>query len=161
MKKILNITIVLSWINGVIACIIAAIGLIMALFSTGALTLLTSVVLIAAVILHSYAAIQLHKTMVNPAIPLNKQTPTGIRFIGLAALLYALINGTNSIVSLQHIPELVKLIKLPPGAEKMPITAIFRLVAFLSLLFSASVAANVFLNLRLLSRWYKDQIPVK
>jgi hypothetical protein len=161
MKNILTITLVLSWINGVIACLIAAIGLIMAIFSTGALTLLTSVVLIAAVILHSYAAIQLHKTMVNPTIPLNKQTPTGIRFIGLAALLYALINGTNSIVSLQHIPELVKLVKLPPGAEKMPITAIFRFVAFLSLLFSASVAANVFLNLRLLGRWYKDQIPQK
>jgi hypothetical protein len=155
MKKVLTFTLVLSWINGIVASFFVLFGLIMVVFTSGGAALLTSVVLISAVILHSYAAIQLNKTMVNPAIPLNKQTPTAIRFIGLIALLFALLNGSYSIVVLQHAPDFLHQIKMPPGSEKLPLLAIFRFISFLSLLFSATVALNVFLNLRLLGRWYR------
>ena len=159
MKKVLNVTVILSWFNLIVAGTIAIIGLIMAAFTPGTLAILTSIVLVSAVILHSYAALQLRKTLLYPSVPLSRQTPTGIRFIGLMALFYALLNGGYAILILQHTAEFASQIKIPAGAEKMPIAAFIRFGGGFSLLFSASIACNVFLNLRLLAQWYREQMP--
>jgi hypothetical protein len=157
MKILLNISAVLSWFNGVIASLLVLFGLIMVVLVSADPTTLISLLLVSSVILHSYAALQLRKTLAKPEILLSRQTPTGIRFIGLAALLYAMINGSYSIMMIQHSSEFIKQFKNLPGAQNMSATSVFPIAVALSILFSATVATNVILNLRLLGKWYRGQ----
>jgi len=86
MKNIIKITLILSWFNLVIGSILILSAIFMGLASGNILNILTLVILPSAFVLHSYAALQLRKSILHPEIPLGKQTPVGIRFIGYAAL---------------------------------------------------------------------------
>ena len=112
MKKAIAISNVLSWVNLVIGSFMA----ICALFTIVALppiAVLISVVLIGCIVLHSYAAIQLRKSLSNAAVPLSKQTPVGIRMMGFVSLFFAFMLFTNSIYMLQNTKELMKQVQIP------------------------------------------------
>ena len=66
-------------------------GLIGTLMSAGALPMLLSVVLTGSIVLHSYATLQLRKSMLNPEMPLSSQTSGGLRIVGFVALFFAII----------------------------------------------------------------------
>jgi len=155
----MQITAVLSWINLVIASILVLSGLIMTQVYSQLLTILTSVVLAGAIILHSYAALQLRKSILHPEIPLSRNTPTGIRFMGLMAFFYAILNAVSGASIIQHSGEYVKQMKIPPGAEHLPLGEIVQVAGVLSLLFSLTIGLNVLLNLRALRWWYISQRP--
>jgi hypothetical protein len=154
MKKVVQITSVLSWINLVIGSILVLAGLIMALASGQLFSAGTTVLLVSSIILHSYAALKLRRSIVHPDIPLNRQTPTGIRFMGFVALFCSLMIAGNSFYILQNTKEFVDQVKLPPEAKNMNVTGMLRGTAVFTLLFALSILANVILNLRLL-RWYQ------
>ena len=97
MKKILILTAVLSWFVLISGSILVLTGLLMATASPGLLGLLTGVFLTSSIVLHSYAAIQLRKSILHPTIPLGRQTPVGIRFMGFASLFFALFNFSNAL----------------------------------------------------------------
>ncbi len=153
MKTILKITNVLSWINLTVGGILVAGGLLSMLSTPNASILLVSVVLTGSIVLHSYAALQLRKSIVHPNIPLNKQTPAGIRFIGFMALFFAMLNIGNAVVIIQNAAEVLKQVELPFKPEGIDLVATIRGVGIFSLLFSIGIAVNVLLNIRLL-RWY-------
>ncbi|MCO5240970.1 MAG: hypothetical protein M9904_13050 [Chitinophagaceae bacterium] len=153
MKTSLKITNVLSWINLIIGGILVAGGLLSMLSTPNASVLLVSVVLTGSIVLHSYAALQLRKSIVHPDIPLNKQTPTGIRFIGFMALFFAILNIGNAVVIIQNAAEVIKQVELPFKPEGIDLVAAVRGAGIFSLLFSISIAINVLLNIRIL-RWY-------
>lgn len=153
MKTILKITNVLSWINLTVGGILVAGGLLSMLSTPNASILLVSVVLTGSIVLHSYAALQLRKSIVHPNIPLNKQTPAGIRFIGFMALFFAMLNIGNAVVIIQNASEVLKQVELPFKPEGIDLVATIRGVGIFSLLFSIGIAVNVLLNIRLL-RWY-------
>lgn len=153
MKTSLKITNVLSWINLIIGGILVAGGLLSMLSTPNASVLLVSVVLTGSIVLHSYAALQLRKSIVHPDIPLNKQTPTGIRFIGFMALFFAILNIGNAVVIIQNAAEVIKQVELPFNPEGIDLVAAVRGAGIFSLLFSISIAINVLLNIRIL-RWY-------
>ncbi|HRP33009.1 MAG TPA: hypothetical protein PKV73_14020 [Agriterribacter sp.] len=153
MKTTLNITHVLSWINLIIGGLLVAGGLLSMLATPNASILLVSVVLTGSIVLHSYAALQLRKSIIHPNIPLNKQTPTGIRFIGFMALFFAILNIGNAVVIIQNAPEVIKQIQLPFKPEGVDLVSMIRGVGIFSLLFSIGIAVNVLLNIRLL-KWY-------
>lgn len=116
---------------------------------------LTAVVLVSAIVLHSYAALQLRKSIIHPEIPLGNQTPIGIRFIGYIALFFAFVNMINSITIMQHMQEFVQQLKLqmPAGSPNMDLTKLIRGVSVFALLFSITIVMNVVINFRLL-KWY-------
>ncbi|MBW7889925.1 MAG: hypothetical protein H3C48_02650 [Chitinophagaceae bacterium] len=156
MKTNLKISNILSWINLVIGGILVAGGLLSMLATPNASIILVSVVLTGSIVLHSYAALQLRKSIINPDVPLNKQTPIGIRFIGFLALFFAIMNIGNAVVIIQHAKEVLEQVELPFKPEGMDLVAVIRGVGVFSLLFSLGIAFNVLLNLRLL-KWYQTK----
>ncbi|PVD53083.1 hypothetical protein DC498_06885 [Terrimonas sp.] len=150
MKTALKITNVLSWINIIIAGILVLGGLIGTLMSAGALTMLLSVVLTGSIVLHSYATLQLRKSILNPEIPLSNQTSGGLRMVGFVALFFAIMNIMSAVMIIQNAPEAAKQITLPFKPEGFDIVAAIKFTGIFSLLFSIGVAANVMLSFQLL-----------
>ena len=94
MNRILKISTILTWINMIIW------GLASLLMFLGGLVarnigLIIISFLLSVIVLHSYAALQLRKSIRNPAIPLSNQTPIGIRFIGFIALFFGMSSPTR------------------------------------------------------------------
>jgi hypothetical protein len=161
MNKTLKVATVLSWINMIIwglVCLVLLLGLL----ASGNMTMTLVLIFLSAIILHSYAAFQLHKSIRNPAIPLSSQTSTGIRFIGFVAMfigisfIFAAVNGY------QHSHDILKQMNdnaKEMGAQfpqmkdfKYTIGQINMLITIL-LLIGLCIVVNVNLNFRLL-RWY-------
>jgi hypothetical protein len=103
-------------------------------------------------LLHSYAALQLHKSIKNPAVPLSNQTPVGIRLIGFVALFFGITYFANGIAILQSPGEFVKLMQAQLPQAKFN-NGSLRAGGLFTLLCGLSISLNVFLNFRLL-RWY-------
>lgn len=72
MQTTLKVSTILSWINIVIGGLLVLMGLLGVLMAPN-LIMLISVVLTGSIILHSYAALQLRKSILNPAVPLSSQ----------------------------------------------------------------------------------------
>ena len=70
MKTALKISNVLSWINLIIGGILVLGGLLSMLMTPNASILLVSIVLTGSIVLHSYAALQLRKSIIHPEVPL-------------------------------------------------------------------------------------------
>ncbi len=84
MKTVLKISSILSWFNMIVWGIVIVL-LVLNILGVGQMGILFFPFLLCVIILHSYAALQLHKSIRNPETPLSRQTPTGIRFIGVVA----------------------------------------------------------------------------
>lgn len=153
MKTALKISNVLSWINIIIGGILVLGGLMGSLMAGGALTMILSVVLTASIVLHSYAALQLRKSILNPEVPLSSQTSGGIRMVGYIALFFAVMNIASAVMIIQNAPEAAKQIQLPIKVEGFDIVSAIRFTGIFSLLFSLGVAVNVMLSFQLL-KWY-------
>ena len=149
MKKALAISNILSWVNLIVGSILVLIALL-TLVALPMAAVLLSVVLIGCIVLHSYAAMQLHKSILNPAIPLNKQTPVGIRMMGYMALFFAVLLFSNAFLMLNDTEELLKQVQLPPKMKMSDFTSIIRGTGIFILLFSLSVFINVIFNFRLM-----------
>jgi|SRR6185503_7499083 hypothetical protein len=162
MNKILKIATVLSWINMIFwgfVCLVFLWGVL----SSGASAMLIILIFPSAIVLHSYAAFQLQKSIKKPAVPLSSQTSGGIRFIGFIALfvgLMMLIQGigtlTNPQAALKQWQDITKDLQSQTSTKETVLTpTLFRvhLIGIFGLLIGLSVAINVNFNFRLL-RWY-------
>lgn len=152
MDKIVKTSGILSWINLVIGGILVAGGLLGMLAAADAMIMLMSVVLTTSIVLHSYATIQLRKSIKDERVPLSSQTITGIRLVGFMALFFAILNIGNAVVIIQNAPEVSKqamenfLLK----TQNIDLTAAIRGAGIFSLIFSTGIAVNVFLSIRML-----------
>lgn len=90
MKLTLKAATVLTWFNLIIWGYFLFNGLL-GVLSVGALPILIMIVLLSAIPLNAYAALQLHKSIRHPEIKLSSSTPTGIRFVGIVAFLFAFL----------------------------------------------------------------------
>jgi len=155
-KKIVQLSAILSWLNLVIGSVLVFSAVVSGLFFIGLANAITPIVMWGSIILHSYAAIQLRKSIIT-SVPLNKQTAVGIRFIGYIAMFIALLWAGSGILLIQHAKELAqqlaKQIQLPPEYKNMDMSKLSRAMGIFFLLLSISVISNVILNFRLL-RWY-------
>jgi hypothetical protein len=152
MRTVLKISTVLSWINLVIGGLLTLLGFITVLTARN-FSMLIMPLFFSSIVLHSYAALQLRRSIVHPSRPLSSQTPTGIRFIGAVALFFGIGAFANSIALLQNSQEYLKVIQpgLPEGFHFG--LRELRLTGVITLLIGSSIALNVMLNFRLL-RWY-------
>lgn len=118
--------------------------------------ILLMLVFLATIPLNSFAALRLHRSIRNPQIPLNHQTPVGIRFVGTFALIVGGIIGCCGIVIAQNAQQF-----LPSFKEQMtqygqtgPITAAsLQEAGIFMLVLGVAAVVNVILHFRLL-RWY-------
>lgn len=154
MKRALKIASVLTWFNLVVW------GLITACLLLGATMMgpvaLVGAVLLSAIPLNCYAALQLHKSIRRPAIKLSHQTPVGIRFIGFVALFFGLSTIMGELGNLKNPGKWLEVMKESfsgmKGLEGLTVNTV-RLASLVGLLLGLAVVVNVILNFRLL-RWY-------
>jgi len=160
MKKLLKTSLILSWVNLLSGCLLILGGIMAFLLTPDIFTIILAIFLPGAVILHSYATIQLRRSIINPGSPLNRQTPVGIRLMGFMALFFGIMSISNAILILQHTKETAKLIKLPVQAKNMDIIPILRASGIFTLVVGISIVANIVLSFRLL-KWYLLQTGSK
>lgn len=147
---------ILSWFNIIVWGFVAGI-LVLAALSVGNFAFLIFPFLIGFIILHSYASLQLLKSIKHPTIPLSRQTPVGIRFMGFVALFFGVLYIGDGIGLLQNTPDIAKMVEaqLPPQSRDLhlDLVKILRGGAIFCLVTGICIAVNVFLGFRLL-RWY-------
>ncbi|HEV3415023.1 MAG TPA: hypothetical protein VG101_21235 [Puia sp.] len=161
MKIALRVATVLSWFNIIFWGMIVVLGLLGSVV-VGQMPLVVSLVLLSAIPLNSFAALRLHSSIRYTGVPLNHQTPVGIRFVGLIALFFgflliflgfsilgnpgAMMDSMKAAIS--QMPEDTR------GMYTFLLNKVFVLLLGVAFLFlGLSDAINVVLNLRLL-RWY-------
>jgi len=153
MKTASKISAILSWINIIVWGLVVLEALLIGLAS-GTFLFLVVAFFLSAIILHSYAALQLRKSIRNPSIPLGSQTPAGIRYIGFVALLFGATCLANALTILQNPGEYLKFMQSQMAQFKEMNVGYIRKIGTLALLLGLSIVANVFINFRLL-RWYQ------
>lgn len=161
MKTALKIASVLTWFNllfwgGMLLIVFLAAGAM----GFGLPQLLT-VVLLSAIPLSCYAALQLHKSIRNPALKLNSQAPIGIRFVGLVAIFLGIQILSTGGGFLIYDRDALKVFKemgeqLSKSNNQVKWTPTFQMMHALGAFFlflGLSISINAVLNIRLL-RWY-------
>lgn len=155
MKRALRIASILSWINLVFWGLNVGSALLSSLTGFNPL-ILVSVVLLASIPLHSYAALQLHKSIRKPEIKLSHQTPVGIRFVGLVAMLFGFFFVLGGLVMARNGAEMLNSLREQGFMKEMYAQMtpdMIRQWGIVMLVLGGIVIVNVILNLRLL-RWY-------
>lgn len=159
MKKILTITGILSWVNMVF-------GGLMTLFSIVGFMMMgvqaiPSLLMAGAIVLHSYAAIQLRRSCMDPEFPLDSKTPTGIRLVGFFALFFSFLIISSAVLLISNTAQVMveASSSMPDEALKqVNMEGIIKGISWFFLLFDISIAVNVLLNFSLLKayRQYHD-----
>jgi hypothetical protein len=149
MKNLLRVSAILSWFNLLVSGLFMALALLAGSFMVGFGNVLVIVVLMGSITLHSYAALQLRKSLLYPSIPLGRQTGTGIRFMGYIALFLAFMYGSSAFYMLQHSQEFMKQVDLPAEYKNFDLSGTFKKTGIFILIFSVCVLVNVILNFRL------------
>jgi hypothetical protein len=154
MKKLIQLSAILSWFNLLVSGLFMALALIAGSFMMGFGNVLVVVVLMGSITLHSYAALQLRRSLLHPSLPLGKQTGTGIRFMGYIALFLAFMYGSSAFYMLKNSKEFIDQVQLPAEYKNFDLSGTFKKTGIFMLIFSISVLVNVILNFRLY-RWYQ------
>jgi hypothetical protein len=153
MKKLIQVSAILSWFNLLVSGLFMALALLAGSFMMGFGNILLVVVLMGSITLHSYAALQLRRSLLHPSIPLGRQTGTGIRFMGYISLFLAFMYGSSAFYMIQHSKEFIDQVQLPAEYKNFDLTGTFKKSGIFMLIFSLSVLVNVIINFRLY-RWY-------
>lgn len=160
MKSALKLSGILSWINLLITCFLVFSGLIGALITGNVAAGFVMVVLFGAIALHSYAALQLRKSIMYENQPLDSRTPAGIQIMGFISLFIAFVSVTNGFMLLRHSDEVINEMQknLPAQFSNQHINMgpVYSGAALFIIVFGLCVLVNVMINMALL-RWYKNQ----
>lgn len=147
---------VLAWFNLVFWGIQVLSGVLQAM-SMGVPVVWVVVVLMAAIPLNSYAALQLHKSLRRPDIPLSHNTPVGIRFVGAFVVFIGIFWTGIGLLMLEWAKDLLPYFKEQSAnmgqlMGPMTVERIRGLGVFIALL-GIIMIASALINMRLL-RWY-------
>jgi hypothetical protein len=153
MRIVLQISTVLSWINLIVGSYLLLSGLYGAFAVHDVKIMLTVVVFIGAIVLHSYAAIQLRKSIIRPNKPLSRETPIGIRFFGFMSIFCSFVFVATGTFILQNLAQVAKDLTLPFNSKNIDVKSFLPGIGIFILIFGVTIAVNVIVNLRLL-KWY-------
>jgi len=152
MRTVLKISTILTWFNtiswGFIVLLFLMAGLV-----TQQIFFIVIAFVMGAIVLHSYAALRLQRSIRDPAKPLSNQTPAGIRFIGIIAAFEGLYSFANGIATAYDSPNIVKAMLAQYPQMKGITVASLHIGAVFAIISGISIVVNVLLNFRLL-RWY-------
>ena len=157
MKTQLKVARVLTWWNLIFWGIFVFLGLLGTLVTLN-LASFASAFLMSSIPLHAYAALQLYKSIRQPALKLASQTPVGIRFVGFAAQFFGILFFFEGCAMIGSAATLLQPLRDYFGEVKgfhpsMITLSTIRGGGVIILLLGATVIVNVQLNRRLL-RWY-------
>jgi hypothetical protein len=156
MKTARTIGKVLAWFNLIYWGFSVITSLLQGLASAN-MSLLVASVLLAAIPLNSYAALQLHRSIRNPEIKLSHQTPVGIRFVGSFVVLMGIFLTGVALLIILGAKELLPAMKenAVDMLQMLNITSVGQLqgMGAIMLFFGAIMIASALINMRLL-RWY-------
>ncbi len=158
MKTEIQISTVLSWINIVIGGMWVFAGLL-AVLMMGNMVMLLPVLLIASIVLHSYASLQLIRSLKDPSVPLSTQTPMGIRMVGFLALFFSVSNIISAVTVWQNAGEFVEKTRetLPEQLKDFDIKPYLRGMVIFLFIFNLGISINVLISMRLLRRYQRRQ----
>lgn len=152
MRTVLKISTILTWFNTITWGFIVLLFLMAGLVAQQIFFVVVAF-LMGAIVLHSYAALQLHRSIKDPARPLSNQTPAGIRFIGIIAAFEGLYSFANGIATAYDSSNIVKAMLVQyPQMKGISVTSV-QVAAVFGIVSGISIVVNVLLNFRLL-RWY-------
>jgi hypothetical protein len=150
MKRLMAVALVLSWIILVLGCLFLLFGLLAAM-TTRDMRVFTVFIIFAAIPLHSYASLQLRKSILHPDIPLAGQTRFGLRVAGFVALFIGFLSVMSGLGPISNPDEYLKQWnELMPNAKNVYTRNMVVGAGIISLLFSLAIIVNVVINLRLL-----------
>jgi hypothetical protein len=153
MKNVLKISGILSWFNLIVWGLIV-LYVTLNILTVGQLPLLFLPFLLCVIVLHSYAALQLHKSIRDPTKPLSNQTPAGLRFIGVIAAFVGIIFIADGAAITQNPHEILRIMESQvPQVKGLVPVGVLRASGVFALVSGICVVFNVILNFRLL-RWY-------
>ncbi|HEV2479258.1 MAG TPA: hypothetical protein VGS79_06330 [Puia sp.] len=156
MKIVQTLGRALAWFNLIYWGLSVVTSLLQGL-AAGNMAIIVASVFLAAVPLNSYASLQLHRSIRNPAVKLNHQTPVGIRFVGsFVVLIGAFLAGVGLlvVVGAKQIFPMIKenAVDMPQPFTIKSSGELVEMGAIL-LFFGSLMLIGAVLNMRLL-RWY-------
>ena len=155
MKMTLKIGRILAWFN----LIYWGFGILNGFFSAVAMgnpLVWVIVVLMAAIPLNSYAALQLHKSIRRPEVKLSHNTPVGIRFVGSVVIFIGICFIGAGLIIVRFAKELLPQLKEQTAAMKgLTIDTPGQVQSFgiVMIFLGGIMLIGAMLNMRLL-RWY-------
>ncbi len=158
MKSALRLTGVLSWINLAIACFFVFFGFMGSMIMGNIGMGLIAVVFFGAIGLHSYAALQLRKSILY-GYELDRKTPGGIQIMGFISMFIAFVSITNGFTLLRHTDEVIKELEKNFSSQlyqNIDLSVLYMGVGYFVIVFGLLVLINVLINLSLL-RWYRNR----
>lgn len=158
MKTEIKISTILSWINLIVGGMWVFAG-VLAVLVMGNMMLLLPVLLIASIVLHSYATMQLIRSLKDPSVPLSSQTPMGIRMVGFLALFFAVSNIISAVTVWQNSGEFVAQMRetLPEQLKDFDIKPYLQGMVVFLVIFNVCIAVNVLISMRLMRRYQLSQ----
>lgn len=154
MKRALQVFTILSWVNLIAGLFLVLMGLL-GMIATANVAALGFILLTGSIALHSYACLQLLRSLRSPEIPLDSKVPQGINLVGFLALFFGILNLAYSFEMLINTDEMLKLLPAFPEGYQELLVPVLKVFGTLLLLLSTSVVVNVMLSFSLL-RWYKQ-----
>lgn len=159
MKTALRTSVILSWINLVVACGFVLLGLAGALI-VGPQVGFVIVVLFGAIGLHSYESLRLRNCILYNA-PMDKKTPLSLQVMGFISMFFSFVTVTNGFTLLRHAKEtadenrkmLVEHFKM---YENVNLVLMYQIMAVGMVIFGLAILVNVLMSMSLL-RWYRNQ----
>ena len=156
MKILQTIGRILAWFNLIYWGLVVVSGLLQ---SSANPSYMVGSVLLAAIPLNSYAALQLNRSIRRHEVKLSHQTPVGIRFVGAFVIFLGVILTGVGVVIVQAYRELWPMFKEQAATMKQLDTvgittpAQLQSVGAVCAFFGILMAAGAIINMRLL-RWY-------
>jgi len=156
MKTTIKVATVITWFNLIVWGGLLTLMLLYGL-ATAFIPIIIAVFLFSAIPLHSYAALQLQKSIRHPQVKLSHQTPVGVRFIGFVALFFGILMVANCFAIVSDPRAAFKRMEAgiaeTKGLSESEMVTMLRASAGFVMVMGIAVVVNVILNMRLL-RWY-------
>lgn len=156
MKTARTIGKALAWFNLVYWGFSVVVSLMQGL-AMGNMGVVIFTVLLAAIPLSSYAALQLHRSIRNPEIRLSHQTPIGIRFVGSFVVLLGILGIGLGLLIIGGAKEIFPMLKENavdmPQAVNISNVGVLQELGGLLVFFAVIALVSALINMRLL-RWY-------
>jgi len=142
-------------------------GLIILLFTTGSIQVLSFGILLGAILIHAILSLHLQKAILDSNMVLKESTPGGIRIIGGICIFvggYMALSGFSLFVMLRtgNLGPLEDVMKQFPADQQAAMTAMLKPMAIFFLIIGAIIVTNVVLSYNFLKEWKnrKDEEPL-
>ncbi|WP_343689944.1 hypothetical protein [Chitinophaga sp.] len=142
-------------------------GLIILLFTTGSIQVLSFGILLGAILIHAILSLHLQKALLDSNMVLKESTPGGIRIIGGICIFvggYMALSGFSLFVMLRtgNLGPLEDMMKQFPADQQAAMTAMLKPMATFFLIIGAIIVTNVVLSYTFLKEWKnrKDEEPL-